>query len=103
MTVTLHPSAALELEEQANWYDARVAGLGDRYYADFHAAIDRIRDAPRSCRVLMPPGIRAAGLRRFPFNVMFRERVGDIEILAVAAHRRHPSYWLGRVSVAERR
>jgi len=94
--VALHPSAALDLEEQANWYDARVDGLGDRYYADFRAAVARISDAPRSFRVLMPPGIRVALLRSFPFSVMFRELGGDLEILAVAAHRRHPSYWLGR-------
>ena len=50
MKVALHPSAALDLEEQANWYDARVDGLGDRYYADFRAAVARISDAPRSFR-----------------------------------------------------
>jgi hypothetical protein len=94
---SLHPAAVLEHEEQANWYDARVPGLGDRYNAALVSVVSRICESPRSFRIGTMPGIRVAVLRDFPFNVMFRETSREIQILAVAAHRKRPGYWLGRI------
>lgn len=45
------------------------------------------------------PDIRRAGLRRFPFNVLYRVIGAEVQILAVAHHRRRPAYWLGRVEL----
>ncbi|HVT33444.1 MAG TPA: hypothetical protein VHE32_12400 [Rhodanobacteraceae bacterium] len=97
MNYSLHPEAVLEHEEQANWYDARVPGLGDRYNTSLMSVVSRICESPRSFRMGPTPGIRAAMLRDFPFNVMFRETNGEIQILAVAAHRKRPGYWLSRL------
>lgn len=40
---------------------------------------------------------RRAVLRRFPFLIVFREGMEDIEIIAVAHGRRRPGYWRDRV------
>jgi len=32
-------------------------------------------------------------LRRFPFGVVYRVLAGEIQVVAVAHHRRKPGYW----------
>jgi hypothetical protein len=41
--------------------------------------------------------LRKAGLRRFPFHVIYRIEPMQIVILAIAHQRRRPAYWAGRV------
>jgi toxin ParE1/3/4 len=36
-------------------------------------------------------------LKHFPFTVVFRDKQNQIEIIAVAHHRRRPGYWAGRL------
>ncbi len=52
---------------------------------------------PARYRTEFPPAIRKASVEDFPYNVIFREIEGCIQILAVAHHRRRPRYWLGRL------
>ncbi|WP_157844917.1 hypothetical protein [Methylocucumis oryzae] len=53
---------------------------------------------PTRYRIETPPTIRNASIQGFPFSVIFREIAGNIEVLAVAHHRRRPFYWLARSS-----
>jgi plasmid stabilization system protein ParE len=87
--------AAREHEEQIAYYEARAKGLGRRYHEAFLEAIRRICEAPHRCRLVQAP-LRRLSLRDFPFSVIFRESNGTIRILAVAAHRKRPDYWLAR-------
>jgi len=43
------------------------------------------------------PDIQRGKMGNFPFNILFREISGKIQILAIAHLRRRPSYWLGRL------
>ena len=36
-------------------------------------------------------------LDRFPYSVIYREKSGVIQIIAMAHHRRKPGYWSKRV------
>ena len=79
-----------------------MAGLGASYIAEFEATMTKVCAAPKSFPIDCPPDIRKAVMKRFPFNVLYREMDKAVQILAVAHHRRRPGYWLGRIAVVEK-
>ena len=97
MSWRLHPQAALEHEEQFAWYETRRSGLGSRYHAAFKTALAGIVEAPYRYPVVRSPCIRSAALHGFPFRIVFREGDGEIQVLAVAHHRKRPGYWVRRL------
>ena len=96
MTYRFHPAAEAEHLETIAQYETRMAGLGSRYLAEFERTVERVCGDPERYPIDREPDIRRAYLRRFPFTILFREMEGHVEILAVAHHRRRPSYWIVR-------
>ena len=96
MTYRFHPAAEAEHLESVAWYETRRAGLGARYLAEFERTLEQVRENPNRYPIDRRPDIRRAYLRRFPFTVLFRVSEGQVEVLAVAHHRRRPTYWIGR-------
>jgi plasmid stabilization system protein ParE len=92
----LHPDAALEHEEQIAYYEECRAGLGRRYHLAMLRAIARAGSAPRRFKIVRPPNLRHVSLRGFPFAVIYRELDSELQVLAVAHHRRAPDYWVQR-------
>jgi toxin ParE1/3/4 len=92
-----HPAAEAEHLESVAYYESKRPGLGASYLAAFEAALETVRAEPSRYPIERKPDIRKILLKRFPFTVLFRERDGVIQVLAVAHHRRRPDYWLGRV------
>jgi plasmid stabilization system protein ParE len=92
----IHPTAALEHEEQIAYYEARSPGLGRRYHAAFRSALLQICDAPHRYKVIQAPGIRLIYLRGFPFSLIYRV-VDVVHVLAVAPYRKRPGYWAERL------
>ncbi|WKZ12914.1 MAG: type II toxin-antitoxin system RelE/ParE family toxin [Gammaproteobacteria bacterium] len=97
MKFGFHPAAEAEHLEQVAYYEAQEAGLGNRYLSQVESAIDRVCETPSMCRVERAPDIRRALVTEFPFHIIFRERGGVIQILAVGHFRRRPHYWLSRL------
>jgi toxin ParE1/3/4 len=76
-----------------------------RYYAregsaDVGSAF--IEEIERACRLLQQEPIvgkiwsesaRRLVLRRFPFNLVYRVIADEIQVIAIAHHRRRPGYW----------
>jgi toxin ParE1/3/4 len=94
-------AAALEAAEAAAWYEARRAGLGAEFRQVFKGALDtlaegRISGAPWPGH-LGERGVKRLGMKRFPFHVVFVVIGTAAVVLAVAHHRRRPSYWRARV------
>lgn len=95
MNVKFHPSARAELREARDWYEERSRLTALAFAEEIAAAIQRISAAPArypriehgTCRFL---------LRRFPFSVIYRAGAGEVEVVAVAHHKRRPSYWRER-------
>jgi hypothetical protein len=54
-------------------------------------------ESPEAWQVKLEPNIRRAPLHRFPLSIVYREKSGAFQILAVAHDRRRPYYWLGRL------
>ena len=96
MRYRFHPEGEREHLGHVAYFEAARRGLGDRYLDDFDATIARVCEAPRRFRVVRAPDIRRALFRVFPCSVLYRDRVGHIQVLAVMHHRQRPGYWESR-------
>jgi len=91
-----HPEAQAEHLETIVYYETQRPGLGASYLAEFESILELVCEAPTRYPIELDPEIRRVILRRFPFTVLFRESQGTVQVLALAHHRRRPSYWLNR-------
>jgi len=96
MSYSFHPEAATEYATDVAFYKSLNTGLGTRFHKAVKAVIAKACKSPALYRVESPPDIRRATIQGFPYALIFREASGNIQILAIAHHRRHPLYWLNR-------
>ena len=97
MTYQFHPEAQAEHLETVAYYEIQQPGLGASYLAEFELAMAWVCESPNRYPIEGQPDIRRIKLLRFPFTILFRESQGTVQVLAVAHHRRRPSYWLSRL------
>jgi len=71
--------------------------LGGRYLSAFETAMVQVCATPQRFWVEHPPEIRRRRIAGFPYNILYREVRGEIEVLAIAAHKRRPDYWVKRL------
>jgi toxin ParE1/3/4 len=96
MNYRFHRAAVGEHLDNVNFYEDRLPGLGADYLAEFDAVMSRICNRPDLYPIVDVLGIHKAGLKRFPFSIIYRIMPTHIDVLAVAHQRRRPAYWLGR-------
>jgi toxin ParE1/3/4 len=92
----IHPAALAEIESAVLWYLERSENAAERFVAELYHAIDLIVDAPQR----WPSGehgTRKFVLSRFPYAVIYKERLTTIQILAVAHGHRRPGHWKERL------
>lgn len=89
--VVLAPVAERDIADAFLWYRERNALAADGFRAEVFDVIDHISDAPLS-RPVDDDGNRHRVLKRFPYSVFYEVLGGTVTILAVAHHRRKPSY-----------
>jgi plasmid stabilization system protein ParE len=97
LPVYFHPAAADEAEAALTWYAERSPRAAGRFVVSLSETIEGISNSPQR----FPPfhsGTKRALVRRFPFLVIFRERSGQIEVIAVAHGKRRPGYWRKRLN-----
>lgn len=93
----LHEQAASEYDAAFDWYLERSPDAARKFDAEFERALEQIAQTPQRW-ASGPYSTRQFLLRRFPFFVIYRERVhGDIQVVAVAHTSRKPGYWKERV------
>lgn len=97
MSYFFSEAARVEHLEHVAYYESCQTGLGARYLLAFDEVMRNVCEAPERYRVEFPPAIRKYRMPGFPYNVLYRMVEADIEVLVVAAHRRRPGYWLGRL------
>lgn len=97
MNYRLLRAARAEHLDEVAFYEGRLPGLGADYLAQFEAVMVRICANPHFFPRIGESDIRKAGLKRFPFHVIYRAEPAQIVVLAVAHYRRRPAYWTGRV------
>ena len=94
-------AAAEEAAEAAAWYEMQRPGLGAEFERALDAALDLLEE--EIVPLTSVPG--AAGkrgarrliLKRFPYDVVVRERGAEIVVIALAHHSRRPGYWRDRL------
>ena len=97
MSYFFGPAARAEHLEHVAYYEAQQLGLGARYASAFDSAMSRVCEAPLRYHIEFPPGIRRFRVPGFPFNILYRQTAADIEVLAIAPHKRRPGYWHDRL------
>jgi plasmid stabilization system protein ParE len=98
MKYRLHRAATNEHYDNVNFYEDRLPGLGADYLKEFETVMAHICTAPDFYPTIGAPYIHKAGLKRFPFHVIYRAEQNKIIVLAVAHQRRQPAYWSGRLA-----
>jgi hypothetical protein len=94
--VKFHPQAESELAESAIFYNGRLPGLGDDFFAAVKLAGRQIQADPLR-RPLRRDGTCKVTLPRFPYAVVYRDDPEQILIVAVAHGVRRPGYWQYRL------
>jgi len=97
MNYRFHRAALAEHLDEVAFYESRLPGLGSDYLAEFEAIMARICAAPDFYPRIVDSGLRKAGLKRFPFHVIYCVEPEHIVVLAIAHQRRRPAYWAGRI------
>jgi hypothetical protein len=92
-----HPDAAAEHLAEVSFYEGRRNGLGARCLASFDSAMQRVCNDPKQFQIVCEPDLRRIPLRGFPFAVIYRDVAGQVQVLAVAHHKRRPGYWATRI------
>jgi plasmid stabilization system protein ParE len=82
--------ARLEFEDAMRWYEEREPGLGDRFKAEVHAALQRILKDPERFP-LRGRKIRRASVETFKkYHILFRIEPDFIGVAAVFHGSRDP-------------
>jgi len=95
MTCGFHPLATRELTDAAQFYKARSPGLGSRFLDEVERVLALLQSYPEVGRPTAV-GIRAFPTRRFPYSVVYRLPADELQVVALAHHRRRPFYWTAR-------
>ena len=94
--VEFHPDAEAELLAGARYYESEATNLGSDFLAAVEATCDQLRQFPelghpfgsRLRRLLVP---------RFPYGVIYRVHLEQVQVVAVANLYRRPNYWRDRL------
>ena len=95
--VATHPAAQREYQAAIGWYQVQNRAAARRFVAEVDRVMARIAAHPAHYG-WYDDEFREAGLRRFPYSLIYRVGPGgDVLIVAVAHASREPGYWQRRV------
>ena len=90
--VVLAPTAERDIADAFLWYRERNALAANGFRAEVFDVIEHIGGSPLS-RPADEDGNRFRVLKRFPYSVFYEVLGSTVMVLAIAHHRRKPSYW----------
>jgi toxin ParE1/3/4 len=95
--IVFAPDAHAEFEAAVEWYEAKAAGLGERFVSYVDEVLQLVEETPGGFPIWnVDPRFRRAVVERFPYLVFYRDLADRIEVVAVAHGAREPGYWLKR-------
>jgi plasmid stabilization system protein ParE len=89
--------AEADLSEAYQWYEERVAGLGEQFLLSLDATMASIEREPQLYPVVYKGIVRRALIRRFPFGVYFINGERSTSVIGVVHAKRNPRVWRSRV------
>ncbi len=90
------PEAEVEFREADRYYESEAPGVGLAFIAEVHRTISLIVAHPRSAKRVRG-SIRKKVLFHFPYSLLYSIESDLILIVAVAHHKRRPTYWRSRL------
>lgn len=93
MNYRFHPAALAEHLDQVAFYESQLRGLGADYLAAFDRFIQQICSHPQAFAQIQKTALRRAVMKRYPFQLIYMVLENQVYILAIAHHKRRPSYW----------
>jgi plasmid stabilization system protein ParE len=91
-----HQLAESEIDGAHNWYMLQSQQAADGFYEELIPALNRIATQPRLYSPYMH-GTQRIVLSRYPYSIVYRERLHEIQIVAIAHAKRRPGYWTKRL------
>lgn len=96
MKVTVLPAVVEELREASTFYAERAdKTLGLALVSEFERALNFLSINPEFGAVWRGTARRFT-LHRFPYNLVYRIKSHELQVIALAHQRRRPSYWQSR-------
>ena len=95
MQISFHPDATAELEASADWYAERSPRAAREFCVAIDVALASVEADPERF-VRLDDRHRSCGVRKFPFQIIFRYGDNRIHVVAVAHAKRRPGYWRNR-------
>ena len=96
MMLSFHPEADEEFRAAIDYYESLEPGLGEAFYLEIRAAIERILQLPTAWPTLTGD-VHRCFAHRFPYAVLYSIEADGIYIVAVMPLRRDPMYWAERL------
>jgi toxin ParE1/3/4 len=91
MRLAYHPRVQRDVNRILNHYDRISARLGDEFWDELMRLIGLVAATPRRFHFSIPE-LRRANMRRFPYHLLFRERLDGVCITVVRHNRRHADH-----------
>ncbi|MCC5841733.1 MAG: type II toxin-antitoxin system RelE/ParE family toxin [Opitutales bacterium] len=92
MKIVFHPLVFTEIDAIMTYYEEIAEfALADRFFEDFSQTVRRVSENPQSFSN-RAGDFRRANLRRFPFNLLFRDFPDHVRVLVLRHHSRNPKY-----------
>ena len=95
MNVVYHPAVQRDVSRILRHYDAINGKLGDEFFEELNAFIQRAAANPQYFH-FQARDRRRVNLRRFPYHFLFREISDGIRITVVRHHKQRPEHGLLR-------
>jgi len=94
--VKILPSAKLDIEESAIWYNDKQKGLGKKFTSEIRQKIEDIKQNPKAFSIRYDKNTRTAITNVFPFMIHFTIENKTIIIKAVFHTSINPNKWSKR-------
>jgi hypothetical protein len=94
-TLILGLEAEIEIAEARDWYDLRNPGLGAEFVGAVDATLAAIQKSLFQYQAIWGQ-FRRAGLRRFPYSLIYLPSDREITIMSCFHGRRRPKAWRKR-------
>ncbi len=96
MNIEFLPEADEEFREAARYYESEAPGVGLAFIAEVHRTMSIVVSHPRAAKRIRG-SIRKKPLTHFPYSLLYSIESDLILIVAVAHHKRRPTYWRSRL------
>jgi plasmid stabilization system protein ParE len=96
LPVDFRREAQRDFDDAIDWYEKQRRGLGSRFSQAVQRELDKIAENPL-VRGFVYSEVRCGLVRRFPYGVYYRVKLGRIEIIAILHGRRDPTVWQVRL------